>query len=261
MGDERLRELERRWRERGSLEAEAAWLKERVRAGELPRERLQLAATLGGAARLAWGEEPLVVVEPELWVPLLQDPTGHGPVGPRELRTLEGFDAFTRREGLCAWGRWLLGWAPLKALSAVRVASGAALVGYREWSKVFAPGRIEALGLQEWATESLCRLEGLCVGWDPCEAGYPRFGGDAFDAADQARNREGPAAVWAVEAVGHALLAAQHGDPREALLAIRKAASATDGATVLAAIQADLAPWLLGYGDPVRERVAKRGEA
>ena len=53
MSDERLRELERRWKETGSVEDEAAWLSERVRAGELTEERLRLAAALGQPAAVA----------------------------------------------------------------------------------------------------------------------------------------------------------------------------------------------------------------
>lgn len=52
MGDERLRLLERRWRETGAAADEAAWLVERRRAGELPAERLELAAFLEHEAAL-----------------------------------------------------------------------------------------------------------------------------------------------------------------------------------------------------------------
>lgn len=47
MSDARLRELERRWRQAGSVADEAALLAERVRTGELPRERVELAAWCG----------------------------------------------------------------------------------------------------------------------------------------------------------------------------------------------------------------------
>lgn len=52
MSDSKLRELERRWKVTGSgsVEGEAADLLERVRAGELTRERL---ATVSPAARSA----------------------------------------------------------------------------------------------------------------------------------------------------------------------------------------------------------------
>lgn len=53
MSDERLRTLERRWRETGSPHDEAAWLSERVRVGALDVERLRLAAALGHDASLA----------------------------------------------------------------------------------------------------------------------------------------------------------------------------------------------------------------
>lgn len=52
MTDSRLRELERRWRETGSAEDEAAWLSERLRVGVLSREHLVLAAKLGHLAAL-----------------------------------------------------------------------------------------------------------------------------------------------------------------------------------------------------------------
>jgi hypothetical protein len=50
MSDERLRELERRWKGTGSVEEEAAWLRERVRVGEVPVARVRIAASLGHAA-------------------------------------------------------------------------------------------------------------------------------------------------------------------------------------------------------------------
>jgi hypothetical protein len=47
MSDERLREAERRWKESGSVEEEARYLLERVRVGDLTRDRLEFAAYLG----------------------------------------------------------------------------------------------------------------------------------------------------------------------------------------------------------------------
>jgi hypothetical protein len=57
MSDEKLRQLERRWRETGSEADEAAWLRERARTGNLEPERLGLAAYLG--------HEPARVAVPE----------------------------------------------------------------------------------------------------------------------------------------------------------------------------------------------------
>lgn len=54
MTDARLRESERRWKETGALEDEAQYLRERVRAGELQADRLEVAALCGDeAARTA----------------------------------------------------------------------------------------------------------------------------------------------------------------------------------------------------------------
>lgn len=47
MSDSQLRELERRWRETGSVEDEARYLLERVRVGDLEQEKLELAAYCG----------------------------------------------------------------------------------------------------------------------------------------------------------------------------------------------------------------------
>ena len=56
MSDQKLRDLERRWRETGSVEDEAAYLRERVRVGDLTQERLELAAYCGHeGARAALG--------------------------------------------------------------------------------------------------------------------------------------------------------------------------------------------------------------
>jgi hypothetical protein len=49
-GDDRLRALERRFRETGTTEDEAAWLRERVRTGGVGADRVVLAARLGHPA-------------------------------------------------------------------------------------------------------------------------------------------------------------------------------------------------------------------
>lgn len=52
MADARVRALERRWRESGSADDEAAYLRERVLLGALPAERVAVAAALGHPAAL-----------------------------------------------------------------------------------------------------------------------------------------------------------------------------------------------------------------
>ena len=76
MSDERLRELERRWKETGAVEDEAAFLLERVRAGDLTREKLETAAHYceHEAACLALGlPMPQHNVEVDAWLVALRD--------------------------------------------------------------------------------------------------------------------------------------------------------------------------------------------
>lgn len=62
MTDTKLRELERRWRETGSVEDEAAYLLERVRVGSLLTEHLELAAFVGHAGAAAALNLPVLAV-------------------------------------------------------------------------------------------------------------------------------------------------------------------------------------------------------
>ncbi len=73
MSDARLRELERRWKETGSPDDEAAYLLERVRVGDLTRERLELAAYCGheGARKATGAPDPLPEVVLHEWAKLL----------------------------------------------------------------------------------------------------------------------------------------------------------------------------------------------
>jgi hypothetical protein len=64
VSDTKLRELERRWKETGSPDDEAAYLLERVRVGALSRERLELAAYCGHeGARRAVGRETTALAD------------------------------------------------------------------------------------------------------------------------------------------------------------------------------------------------------
>lgn len=80
MSDKRLRGLERRWKESGSIEDEVKLLQERVRMGDLTQERLRLASYCGHPASLA----ALNMI---------------GPTSPDSLETLEEWF-----RGLEAWG-------------------------------------------------------------------------------------------------------------------------------------------------------------
>ncbi|MBX3468469.1 MAG: hypothetical protein KF878_16475 [Planctomycetes bacterium] len=77
MTDASLRELERRWRESGSLDDEVAWLAARRRSGELGRAHLELAAACGHrAAGLACGTQ--AASPPETYRALARTLTGVG---------------------------------------------------------------------------------------------------------------------------------------------------------------------------------------
>jgi hypothetical protein len=68
MSDARLRELERRWQETGTVADEAAVLRERVRVGRLDRTRLEAAACIGSpAAQAALGGTPDGVAPLVFW--------------------------------------------------------------------------------------------------------------------------------------------------------------------------------------------------
>jgi hypothetical protein len=75
MSDQKLRELERRWKETGSTEDEAAYLLERVRVGDLTRERLELAAYCGheGARKATSAQTPAPVELSDLFRVLRQN--------------------------------------------------------------------------------------------------------------------------------------------------------------------------------------------
>lgn len=60
MSDDRLREIERRWKETGAVEDEAAWLLERLRVGAITGIDLELAAILGHhASARALADRPM----------------------------------------------------------------------------------------------------------------------------------------------------------------------------------------------------------
>lgn len=70
MSDERLRELERHWKETGAVEDHAAYLLERLRVGDLEQEKLELAAYCGheGAVAALGTQAPEVPTDFRLWV-------------------------------------------------------------------------------------------------------------------------------------------------------------------------------------------------
>ena len=100
MSDEELRELERRFRETGSVEDHVAYLKGRLRAGAVTPERLACAAFLGDAAAQqaveARAPEPWELSDRDIWIARIK------PVGKEAL--VRAVIAVSRR-ALAVWER------------------------------------------------------------------------------------------------------------------------------------------------------------
>jgi hypothetical protein len=198
MSDSRVRDLERRWRLTGAVADETAWLRERLRNGELKEEQLELAAYLGyGAASAIIGVET-----------------------PRTTRAL--LTGMTRWSSEEMWRRVAVG-----------------LIRQTDWDQVERSRR--TVRLLEADVECRCSRH-----WSELTAlpnpPYPE--GDRHRAAARAAR--------------YAVLAALH--PEDALeclqeVAMSLTASSTD---ISRGLQTDLVPWVLGYFDPVRERVNAR---
>lgn len=95
MGDERVRELERRWKETGALADEGAFLAECVRVGRVPRERVEVAARLGDpGSQLALSEPSNVELGEALRA-----------IGTLDRRLLVRAMALLAEQGLDRWDR------------------------------------------------------------------------------------------------------------------------------------------------------------
>lgn len=146
MSDQRLRELERRWRETGAVVDEAAYLLERVRVGDLDLERLELAAYCGSAAaKQASGTGSRSIEGPDLAA--LQG-SFHGSIalqpGPEELLLLGAVDHLVRRHQVSVAIEISL--RVIKALhDLVPVTDGAreALAAVTEWLAAPTPEAVE----------------------------------------------------------------------------------------------------------------------
>lgn len=228
VSDANLRALERRFRETGSVEDEAAWLRARIQAGELKRTRLELAAYCGHeaaclTAELGGASLPSLSTS-VLWCKSLPDTSaevlGRCSVA-GAFRSLEMWQRYFPRdsrphEAVCVAESLLCGKAIDEEadFSAAMAAESAAMAAHETGDDILPEVHYEAVQ-------------------------------DAAYAAS--------AAVLVILA------------ERAPLDALSKAALALDyaldvvGVSVLAeAIQEELAPWALGYGDPVRERVVAR---
>lgn len=195
--DSRLRDLERHWRVTGAVEDEAAWLRERLRVGELKEAQVELAAYLGHGAATA-----LVAVKSS---------------------TIRGLVT-----GLSRWESDVI-------MRRVAVA----LLRQTDWRQV--PRARHALRLLEADVECRCSAH-----WGELAAlpnpPYP----------DDGRGRA------TARAARYAVIAALY--PEGALEAMREVVQsllALDQNDAMQGLRADLVPWILGYSDPVRQRVTR----
>lgn len=203
MTDHRLRALERSFRETGTVEAEAAWLRARVQTGELERVRLELAAHL---------EYPAATVA----------------VTPEATGDTLSLDSPLLPRGTVARIRSAAAHSLVSLVSPDSTVS-AALDGL-VLRPVLRPRRTMAV---RQAVAEVGMLLGTLSHHDP--------------SYDQQRH------------VGVALALLFGGDDwREGELAEIRRLLAAAGVDVDPALREELVPWLLGYSDPVRERVEAR---
>jgi len=235
MSDTDLRGLERRWRETGSVEDEAAWLHARVQAGELEQSRLRLAAyLLHEGARLA-------LVRP---VPVLRK----GQVA--FLNSL--FDMDKSQE------------------SGVRAVIAAA----RRVEKSPARSSLLGLDLAEqWCVavdlEERYRLGEEALGfsgWEGNENASPEHRAAVFAALSTSAETKASLAIGSTKRYGawHMRAVQSLSGALEAVLGPgRMRLSERPIPPILKeAIHGELVPWALGYSDPVRGRVeARQGAA
>jgi len=151
------------------------------------------------------------------------------------------------------WEAWARDVAALPVAARARLLLAPARAAYEVWT-----GTGFALTDAEWVTAVVWRLEDAAL--DPARIEAVDWG-EAFDAAYELGDETRPA--WsAAHAVGHAGRAAVEGEGEAALAAFRLAAAVRGPVAVFERLWAEVVPWLLGAGDPVRARVeARRGLA
>lgn len=212
MSDEKIRELERYWKETGTTQDEAALLVERVRAGDLDRGQLELAAMCGyEAARMAAG--PGDGSHDETWALL------------DAIEAWKGHDLGVRFKVLRR-----------AALALLRLALESA-------DSPPAPAGVDLRDLLTLAdateVHSRTRTQEFETAWKAITAGV----------SDESL------VTTPLLAGFHEYFAWAYEDDLNAARAGYEALSARDLALASKAIRDEVAPWLLGYRDPVAQRV------
>jgi hypothetical protein len=268
VSDPRLRDCERRWRESGAVTDEAALLNQRVRVGDLARERLELAAFVGGsAARLALGwTDPLrpleaYVVPAELPLPSREDVSSAEDLGLFRLGSVgvtapaEGYGRHLYAHEEATMVVFLKHWAfELRRRWGdevnARVAIAVARLALPLCSATVPSDRLVSRALKAGEDAVAC----------PCNEHARLAEACAAEAARAVQSRAGGEVerrlIWSAQSAALPNMGAGS--------MVHVCASQMSGVVgelaVHVAIRDELVPWALGYGDPVRMRVAKRGE-
>lgn len=245
MADQSLSEAERRFRETGLVEDEAAWLQKRVRAGELAEDHVRVAALFGhhGAQQAGFGTVPAPAEW--VWAAPLAASTAQGLA---TLAWLHGGSSSWDEEGETRLLAHVLSLRRLSRHAAARAAIVVAGLCYQpEFDSAEALAALHAA--EAWATspsrEAARAARATVPGAVLANGGSVVFCGVARAAARTTWSGPWRAAKLAAGATHAAFLATglelHPGD-------------------VFQAIADKLVPWALGYGDPVRDRVeARRG--
>jgi hypothetical protein len=241
MSDEELRELERRFRETGSVEDHVAYLKGRLRAAALTPERLACAAFLGDAAAQqaieARAPEPWELSDRDVWIARIK------PVGKEAI--VRAVLAVSRR----ALEVWELGFPDERR---PRTAIEAAEAWVRSQTDETRKAAEAAYGgADEAATAAHPDYSGLTQRLED-------LGDD--DPPDELRREIGLAEDRS-DAGERAACAAKCASRTNATAAAQDLYQALRGAWLDAtALRRELVPWLLGEGDPLAAGEAKKPE-
>lgn len=240
MSDSKLRELERRWRDTGDVQDEAAWLKERVRVGDLSREVVELCALCGHEAALLVLPSPsaLTRLGTRMWEAVagkwLSEP----------LRKVAGHEAAVR--AAVAVARLVLPCA--EELFPNDPRPSAALRAAESWVRSQSSDHRDAATRARPAASS-------AVAWDAGSGGGPPAGDARAELVESAR-REQLAALVACEMCAGATEDARHaldaeGAATVALRFSRGGSYEENRERVRRAIHDEFVPWLLRIDDPV----------
>jgi hypothetical protein len=279
LADERLRVLQRLAQETGSLGDRARYWVEAVRVGVLDARRLELAAHLGDpAARVALGASHEDVAAPD-------DP-GAVPRG-EDVRGPDGMSAFyipsQEASGVEEWGAATAGWGAQVAARTCIAAARLVLPIWEHGSRLGAgEGALEgpARGTPE-PRRAIEAAEAWVLEPSPAHRAATQVARDALGVVLE--RTQYPWAHAALYAADHAARVDPPADDPWAHPTERGLRSAAESRTydlirraderpsaanwdrhfviaaleLRAAIRADLVPWVLLEGDPLRERVAK----